>query len=422
MATELSSPGISGRSESSTPSSVGDQEVSLLDIMIILSERKWTIAAITAVFAIVAFVISLLLPARYTAFVTLLPPQQNSSLGGALASQVGAMGGLAALAGAGGGLSLKNPNEMFVAMLRSRTVEDAMVQHFGLMQEYHTRYLSDARYVFEKWAAVDGNGKDGLIHISVVDKSPQRAAELANGYVDQFRRLSEHLAITEASQRRLFFEQQLEQAKDKLADAEEAMAQTQQKTGMIQLDSQARALIESAASIRAQVAAKEVQIQSLRTFATDENAQLVQAQQELDALRAQLSKLGSSESGGEPSLIPGRTQVSAAGLEYVRKLRDVKYNETIFDILARQFEIAKLDEAKQGAVIQVVDKAVPPERRSSPKRGLIVGLSTALGLLVGIVVSLVMAGYQHTRKDSEFVSKLRIVRQNLSLRSSARRR
>jgi uncharacterized protein involved in exopolysaccharide biosynthesis len=395
----------------------GDDEISLLDLLIVLAERKRIIFAVTTVFAIGAIVVSLLLPPRYTATVTLLPPQQGSSMGAALASQLGNLGGMAALAG--GSLGLKNPNDMYVAMFKSRTVEDAMVQHFGLMQEYRAKYLSDARKKFEGRATVDGSGKDGMIHISVEDRDPRHAADLANGYVDQFRLQSQHLAITEASQRRLFFEQQLEQAKDNLANAEEAMKETEQKTGVIQLDSQARALIESAASLRAQVAAKEVQIQGMRTYATGENAQLVEAQQELDSMRAQLAKLGGSEDSASGGLIVPKGQVPEASLEYIRKLRDVKYNETIFDILARQFEVAKLDEAKQGALIQVVDPAVPPERRSSPKRGLIVIVATAVGFFIGIFVALFQAGFQCLKNDPKASGKLGFLKRELFFKRSA---
>src|ERR1700722_16126163 len=278
-----------------------------------------------------------------------------------LAAQLGNLSGMASLAG--GSLGLKNSNDMYVAMLKSRTVEDAVVQRFDLMKEYKKKYQSEARGALEHHSVIDGSNKDNLIRVSVKDHDPNRAAELANGYVEQFRKLSEHLAITEASQRRLFFEQQLEHAKDNLANAEDALKRTEQKTGLIELDSQARALIESAAALRAEIAAKEVQIESMRTFATGENAQLIQAQQELDGLRTQLARLGGSENIDSGLMVP-KGQVPEAGLEYVRKLRDVKYYETIFEILARQFEIAKLDEAKQGAVVQVVDAAVPPDKRS----------------------------------------------------------
>lgn len=384
-------------------------EISLLKLLVALVERRRLIIWITGICAVVAVIVSLLLPKRYTATVILLPPQQSSSMAAILSSQLSSLGGAAELAGSS--LGLKNPNDMFVAMLKSRTVEEAMVTHFGLMQEYHDRYLSDARKDFERNATVDGSGKDGLIHISVEARDPQRAADLANGYVDQFQRLSEHLAITEASQRRLFFERQLEQAKDKLVSAEEALKQTEQKTGLIQLDSQARALIESAASLRAQIAAREVEVEGMETYATSENPQLVQARRELDGMRAQLAKLGSSEDNANSSLVVPKGTIPAAGLEYVRRFREVKYNETIFDILARQFEMAKLDEAKQGALIQVVDMAAPPDKRSSPKRALIVVGATILGSLFACFFALMLAALEHMRKDPESSQRFAPLRQ-----------
>jgi len=421
MPSDLSSSELQEHANPSAVPSVAERvtdedEISLLDLLIVLAERKRIILWVTTVFAILAIIVSLILPTRYTATVTLLSPQQGTSMSAALASQLGSMGSMAALAG---GSLLKNPNDMYVAMFKSRTVEDAMVQHFGLMQEYHAKVPSDARKAFEGHATVDGSGKDGLIHISVQDRDPRRAADLANGYVDQFRLQSQHLAITEASQRRLFFEQQLEQAKDNLANAEEAMKQTEQKTGVIQLDSQARALIESAASLRAQVAAKEVQIQGMRTYATGENSQVVQAQQELDSMRAQLARLGGSEDSASGGLIVPKGQVPEAGLEYVRKLRDVKYNETIFDILARQFEVAKLDEAKQGALIQVVDPAIPPDRKSFPKRGLIVIGATAVGLFIGLFTAFLLVGFQRLKSDSVTNAKLVFLKSAFVLRRSA---
>jgi len=394
-----------------------DDESSLLDLLIVLAERKRTILWVTVAFLILAVIVSLLLPVRYTAMVTLLPPQQNSSLSAQLAAQLGPMGGVAASL-AGGGNLLKNPNDMFVGMLKSRTVENAMVEHFGLMQEYRMRYLSDARKEFEHYATVDGSGKDGLIHISVEDRNPRRAADLANGYVDQFRDLSQHLAITEAGQRRLFFERQLKQANENLADAEEALKETEQKTGLIQLDSQARALIESAAALRAQITAKEVQIQGMQTYATGENAQLFEAQQELDGLRSELAKLGGSGDSSGSLMVP-KGQMTESGLEYVRRLRDVKYDETIFEILARQFEAAKLDEAKEGAEIQVIDAAVPPDKKSSPHRSIIVLTAAFVGLFLGILSAFAQDGLAHLKDDPDAVSKLNLLRRAVTGHSDA---
>lgn len=390
-----------------------DNDVSVLDVLIVLARRKRVIAWITAVFAVGAIIASLLLPKRYTASVTLLPPQQNSSMASTLAAQVGSLTGMAALTG--GSLGIKNPNDMYVAMLRGENVEDAMVKDFGLMQEYHVHLLSDGRKKLEHYASVDGNSKDGMLHITVVDPDPKRAAELANGYVQEFRNLSEHLAITEASQRRMFFEQQLEDEKNKLADAEEALKKTEQQTGVIQLDSQAKALIESAASLRAQITAKVVQIRLMETFATDQNAQLVQAEQELESLRAQLAKLGGSEEGDESLIVP-KGRVPEAGLEYVRRLRDVKYHETVFEILARQFEIAKLDEAKEGSMIQVVDPAIPPDKPSFPRKTMIVLGATGVGFLLALFVALLQGGYERMTRNQQTVIKIGALRRALFAR------
>src|SRR5579872_336612 len=394
------------------PVKPAQDEISLLDLAIVLAERKRTIAWITTLFAAVSLLLAFILPKSYTATVVILPPQQNSSMATVLAAQLTNLAPMASLAG--GSLGLKNPNDMYVSMLKSRAVEDAMIldPRFELMKEYRVKLLSDARKAFENHTEVDGSGKDNLIRISVTDRDPNKAAEMANSYVKEFQSLSKNIAFTEASQRRVFFQQQLEQAKDNLADAEEALKNTQQQTGLIQLDSQARALIESAASLRAQIAVKEMQIQGMSSYAAGDNPQLTQARQELDSLQSQLAKLGGSEDTANSLIVP-KGKVPEAGLEYVRKLRDVKYYETIFDILARQFEIAKLDEAKEGSLVQVVDPAIVPDHKSSPKRLLIVILGTLAGLMVGILTALAKAGLERLKTDPESDAKLALFRSAL---------
>lgn len=405
------------------PEVAKDESLSLLDMLVVIFDHRRLLVWIVAVVTLLAVVVSLLLPKRYTATVTVLPPQQNSTLGAMLASELGSMGGSSGLSSLGGmaalagsSLGLKNPNDRYVGMLRSRVVEDAVIQRFGLEQEYHKKYLSDTRRVFERNAEVDGNAKDGLIHISVEDRNPQKAAEIANGYVQQFRDLSQNLAIGEASERRQFFEQQLEQAKDKLASAEEALKETEQNTGLIQLDSQARALIETVASLRAQIAAREMMIQGMQTYATGQNAQMIQAQQEVDSLRAQLAKLGGNQASSDGLIVP-KGLVPQEGLEYVRKLRDVKYYETIFEILARQYELAKLDEAREGALIQVVDPAVAPDKRSSPKRIFIVLGAFFGSLVLGILATFAMASLERLESDPESAAKLERIASAFHLRA-----
>jgi tyrosine-protein kinase Etk/Wzc len=347
-------------------------EVSLLDLLVILAANKrFIFRFVLGAFAL-AIAVSLLLPVRYEAKVVLLPPSQNSSVGSALLGQLGNMGSLGSLAALTGGLSMKNPADMYLALLTSRTVEDAMIQRFGLMKEYREKRISDARKELEHRTTAVSGTKDGLIRLTIEDHDPQRAAELANGYVEEFRKLSASLAITEAARRRLFFDQQLQQAKESLTVSEEAMRKTQQSTGVLQIDSQARALIESAAVLRAQVVAKQVQIQSMRSFAADDNPELILARQQLAALEAQLQQVAGSTSDTGSGINLSKGRVTQAGLEYLRRYRDLKYNETVFELLAKELEIAKLDEAREGAIIQVVDAGVPPDKKSSPHRTLIV--------------------------------------------------
>lgn len=361
----------------------GAGSVHFIDVLVVLARRKRFIAFSTLILTVLTAGIVLILPNQYKAEAVLLPPNQNSSVSTALLGQLSNTaggGGLAALAGSS--LGLKNPNEMFVSLFRSRTVERAMVQRFDLMRRYHAKKDSQAIAAFEKHSTVDLGAKDGLLRITATDKDPNEAAAIANGYVDEFKLLSEHLAISEASQRRVFFEQQLLEAKSNLATAEDALKRTEQSTGVLQIDSQARSLIEFAAMLRAQIGAKEMQLQGMRTYATDNNPLVVEVEQELAALRSQLASLaGSGQDSGQGLIVP-KGKVPEAGLEYLRRLRDVKYYETISELIAKQFELAKLDEAKQGATIQVVDRAVTPDSHSSPKRTITVLLAAFAALFL----------------------------------------
>jgi uncharacterized protein involved in exopolysaccharide biosynthesis len=388
-----------------------EEEISLLDLLIVLVRSRRLILKITAWTVVAGIVLSYVLPFKYTAMTSILPPQQGSSAGSALMAQLGGLGSVASLAG--GSLGLKNPNDLQVAMLKSRTVEDAMVDRFHLVELFGVKQRSDARKNLESIVDIDNGAKDGLIRISITDRNPQRAAEMANGYVEEFKRLSANLAVTEASQRRLFFEQQLVQAKDNLANAEEDLKKTGQKTGLIQLDSQTRATIELVAELRGEIAAKEVQINAMRSFATGENPELQIAEQQLAGLRSQAEKMGAASEDASNALIP-KGGMQEAGVEYIRKLRDVKYFETIFDLLARQYEVAKVDEARQGATVQVVDRAIVPDRRSSPKRTLIVLGAAALGLFLGVVWAFAREGLTRLSNNPAEHRRLELLKTSIS--------
>jgi uncharacterized protein involved in exopolysaccharide biosynthesis len=317
----------------------------------------WTTAL--AVFALSAGA-ALMLPNRYTATVVIMPPQAGGV--SASAAMMAQLSGVGQLASAGGGLSIKNPNDQQVALLKSRTVADAMVARFNLRQVYHRDVLSSARKSWERHTSTDNGLKDGLIHLSVTDQDPDRAAAMANAWVDEYRRFSATLAISEASQRRLFYERELALAHEDLAHAEEDMKQTQQRTGLIDAEGQDRTMIASAAVLRGQLAAKQVEIRAMRQFAADKNPDLERAEQELSGLEGQLAAMDADSDRRTGDLIAVKGTVTQASLDFARALREVKYRETIQDLLTRQYEGAKVDEARQGPLVQVVDPAVTPDR------------------------------------------------------------
>ena len=393
------------KESSAAPISSEDDEISLLDLLIVLAKRKRVVLGIPFIAAIVAAIISLLLPNIYTATTRILPPQQSASAASALLSQLGgAVGGLTGVAG--GALGIRNPNDLYVGMLKSRTVSDNLIAHFDLNRLYDQELQSNTRKMLEGRTSI-GAGRDGIITIEVDDKDPKRAAELANAYVDELMKLAKILAVTEASQRRLFFERQLVQAKDNLITAEIAARQGLQKGGLAQVDAQGRSMIEVTARLRAQISAKEVQLGAMRTFAAEGNPELQRTQDELQALRRELGRI----EGSVPVAAAGKGgEAGHAGLDNLGRLRDVKYYEFLYELLAKQYELAKIDEAKDATIIQVMDKAIEPDHKSKPRRSLIVLLSAFVALVVSILWAFFSEAVIRAKADPERAAVLGTLR------------
>jgi len=289
-----------------------------------------------------------------------------------------------------------------VTMLKSRSVADSLIDRFSLASVYRMQRRPNLRRRLADLTEILA-GKDGVISISVDDRDPVRAANLANAYVQELNKLTGTLAITEASQRRLFFQREVKSASDELAVAEDAFRKTQESSGLFQLDSQSKAMIEYSAGLRAQVTAKEVEVQSMQAFATASNPDLVRAQEELSALRRQLAL---TERGGQgPQAQMPLASVPRLGLEYARGLREVKYRESLFEMLARQYEAARLDEAKDVALIQTLDKAVPPELKSWPHRGSLVVSVMLLAFFVASLVAFLLESFQTAREYPAFARR-----------------
>lgn len=348
-----------------SPAANDDEPINLFYPLIVIAKNKRRIIFIPIIAALLAMGITLLMPNKYTAMVQILPPQSQSGAS-AMLGQLGALSGMA-----GGALGLKNPSDVYLGMLSSRTLQDRLIERFKLKERFETKTAMDTRKALSN-ASKLSTSKTGLIVLEFEDKDPKFSADVTNGYVEELQKMTQVFAVTEASQRRMFFEKQLKQAKQLLADSEVALKQVQEKTGLIQLDGQAEAIIRSAAEFKAQIAAKEVQLGAMRTFATPDNPNYQKMQTELSGLRAQLSKIETGMNRGKGDISVSTSSVPEAGLEYVRRVRDVKYSEAIFEMLARQFELAKIDEAKEGSILQVLDYAVVPDKKSSPGRMLIV--------------------------------------------------
>jgi tyrosine-protein kinase Etk/Wzc len=376
--------------------------------LIVLAKHKSFISKFVGIALTLSIITALLLPKTYTAKTKIMPPQQNQSMGAMAA--LSQLGPLAALAGQG--LGFRNSSDIFVALLRSDTVANDLIDRFSLMSVYNKKLRLDARRKLEDGTLIIV-GKEGVISISVDDRSPQRAADLANGYVEELEKLTKTLNMTEAGKRKLFFEREVKMANEDLASAEVAFKQTEEKTGLILLDSQSKAMIGSLTSLRAAIAAQEVKVQAMRSFATAENPDLVMAEQELTTMRAQLERVERGQGKRSIADVP-LENVPTAGLEYVRKYRDVQYHEALFQLLAKQYEAAKIDEARDTLFVQQMDKAFPPEKKSGPLRAVIVLTTTFLALLVAIGVVFFLESLERAKEDPHFAARFQLLRFYLS--------
>jgi uncharacterized protein involved in exopolysaccharide biosynthesis len=341
----------------------------LLDLATTLA-GSWKLLLIgPLVIGSMALLITFAVPKTFTARAVILPPQQQQS---AAVSALASLGALSGLAGAVGGL--KSPVEQYVALMQSTTVADRIIDEFDLMSIYDEEYRVEARKELARNVRIAAGRKDGLITVEVDDEDPVRSARMANRYVEELRRLTTLLALTEAQQRRVFFEQQLTQTRDKLAAAQLALQEGGFTPGA--LKAEPRAAAESYAKLRAEVTAAELRLQAMRRSLADSAPEVQQQAAMVSGLRVELSKL---EASSDVAREPG----------YVGRYREFKYQETLFDLFARQFELARLDESREGILIQVIDTATPAERKSKPKRAVIAVVATiASGFLLLAAVAL----------------------------------
>jgi uncharacterized protein involved in exopolysaccharide biosynthesis len=371
-----------------------DDEISLLDLLQVVADNLRLLIIGPLLAGLAALGIAFALTPTYTATVRFLPPQQQQSAAASMLASLGALGGLA-----GAASGLKNPTDQYLAFMRSRSVQDALIDRFGLMQRYEAKLRDDARLSLQAAARVS-SAKDGLISVEIDDKDPQFAAQLANAHVEELQKLLARLAVTEAQQRRVFFEKQLQQAKDNLTRAEQALKASGVNSSALKATPQAA--VEAVARLRAAITAQEIKIASLRGYLSENAPEFRQALTELGAMRAQLARAEQQE-----------TPV-AGGSDYIGRYRDFKYYETLFELFAKQYELARVDESREGAVIQVLDAAQPPERKSKPKRAIIAVIATLAAGFALLLFVFVRHALGNASRDEESARKIDRIKQGFA--------
>jgi uncharacterized protein involved in exopolysaccharide biosynthesis len=349
-----------------TPSSAqtapDDDGPDMLDLALPLAQHWKLLLLGPLLVGLVVLGISFLMPKTYLSRTVFLPPQQQQSAAAAAISQLGALSGLA-----GAAANIKSPADQYIALLQSVTISDRLIDAFDLMKVYDEKYRFRAREVLARNVRVTLGKKDGLITVEVEDESAPRAADMANRYVEELRGLTSRLALTEAQQRRVLFETQLMQTRDRLTKAQQALQASGYSQGA--LNSDAKASAEGYARLRAETTAAELRLQALRRGLSDATPEVQQALSTVGGLRTQLARLAES------------TDLTGAP-DYVSKFREFKYQETLFELLARQYELARVDEAREGALVQVVDEAKPAEYKHRPLRALIAAAAWLVSLIL----------------------------------------
>ena len=369
-----------------------DEEISLLDLLLVVVENLRLLVLGPLAVGLAALGISFMIPPTYTAKTQFLLPQHQQSSASALvqALGVGAIGGL------GPGLGIKNPADQYIAFMKSQSIQDAMVDRFDLLKRYDAKFRVDARKAFLNNTKIT-TGKDGIILLELDDKDPKLAADMANAYVDELRRMMNRLSLTEAQLRRSFFEKKLKEAKDNLSAAEESLRGTGVSSGV--LKTSPGTAVETVARLKAGITVQEIKVANMRGYLSENSPEFVQAIKELEVLKVQLVNAEKSDT-------------SSGNILYVSRFREYKYQETLYELFSKQYELARIDESRDGASIQVVDTALPPEKKSKPNKATITVISSiAVGFILLLFI-FIRNSFRNTIQNEESNSKIQALKQS----------
>ncbi|MHB8056645.1 MAG: GumC family protein [Desulfuromonadaceae bacterium] len=371
-------PAPSNHDSRSTPDPGPEDEINLLDLLLVLAKNWKMIIGVPFVVAVITAIFSLFMPNIYTAKAMILPSDDGG--GGMMSAMMGQLGGLAGLAGGLGGATKA---DLYVTMLKSESLQDPIIDQFKLMTLYEAKFRANAYKALDSSAAISTGKKDGVITIAVSDKDPKLAAAIANAYVDELGKMAAKLNMSGAGMNRVFLEERLTKAKVDLAAAEETLKSFQTRNKVVAVTDQAKATLEGVAQLRAQLVAQEVQMATMRQQFTDESNEIRSIKATIAGLRGQVARLEGSGSAGS---MPGVGAMPQLGQEYMRLMREFKIQETLVELLTKQYEMTKLNEAKDVVPFQLLQSARVPELKSKPKRALIVIMAAfASGFLMVLV-------------------------------------
>jgi len=371
-------------------------EINLLDVAIVLTKHIKLLVLLPFITAVIAFFVTYRSPNIYTADTTFMPPKQASSVA-SMVSSLNSLGSLSAMLGGGGGGGIGSPNDTYIAVLKSRTIQDEMIDRFKLFDVYNTKSKETARKALSAQTTVKST-KEGMITLQVTDTSPKRAALLANGYVEVLLKKNNDLALSEASQKRLAAEQSFLEAKNQLADAESTVKQLQENTGLITVGPQIAAL-------QTLIKTTERQLAEMSLYSTANNPDYIKTRQKLDNLQ---SEIGKAQAGSKyVSKAPERI------LDFTRKTRDLKYAEALYQLALQQLTMARVNESNASLTIQVIDRAVVPEQKSGPFRSNTILLAAIISLFIGVIIAFILEAYQRVQTNGKSVAQLKTIKSYL---------
>ena len=382
-----------------TNSNTESEKIDLLEILSLIFNNKFWVITTTILFTVFAVIYASLSTPRYEAKVILLPPSQQTSSTNLLSS-LGGLGGLAGVSMGG-----KDPNSIYIGFIKSNKLHQNLAERLNLKVDFKVSTNLMAVGFFKHSVNLITDKETQFSTLTYIDSDAKRAVKVANGIVNELKFITKELSTTDAAQKRKFAEEQFFEIKNKLADAEVSMKQLQQRTGIVALDAQNKATLETMTSLKNAISSKIIQLKTISSYATENNLDVKKLQTEISSMKSQLATLNN---GSADNILISKSSAPEIGLEYVRKLRDVKYYETMYEILAKQFEMAKMDEAKEGTSINVLEPATLANcKKVAPQKMKIIVVGFIFGIFAGIFISVIF-GILRSSKNYLFLQNLKL--------------